>query len=76
VTSVEQVIATLKSNPDVNAYSLWDKAKNNIEMQVQKSEAQRYLARLDEISRTFFRKISFTGFNYADGKVETNAIAF
>jgi hypothetical protein len=74
---MENTIAqTKQKNPQVNAYSLWSKAKNSIEAQIQKSEAQRYLARLDIIARAFYRKVAFSGFHFAEGKIDTHAVAF
>lgn len=60
----------------MNAYSLWSKSKDSIESQITRSQAQKFLVQLDSIARAFYRKVSFSGFNYADGKIETNAVAF
>ena len=77
ITEMENTITqTKEKNPAVNAYSLWSKAKDSIDAQIQKSQAQRYLTQLDTIARNFFQKVTFSGFNYSDGKVETSAVAF
>lgn len=77
ITEIENtIIQTKQRNPEVNAYSLWSKAKDSIESQIRKSEAQAYLNQLDSIARSLFRKIAFSGFSFTDGKVETHAVAF
>jgi len=77
ITEIEATIAQTKQrNPEVNAYSLWDKAKNSIDAQIKKSQAQVYLNQLDTIARAFYGKIAFTGFSFADSKVQTSAVAF
>lgn len=72
----EQTIATVKSNPLVVAFSLYENAKKSIDMEVQRSEAHRYLARLYKMANDSFRKLAFVGFNYSDGVVTTSASAF
>ncbi len=76
IADTEKTIATVKSNPLVAAFSLYENAKKSIDMEVQRSEAHRYLARLYKMANDSFRKLAFVGFNYTDGVVTTSASAF